>query len=127
MPKVLVTGAAGFIGFHLCRRLLVDGNEIVGLDNLNQYYDPSLKEARLAELAPFAQFSFHPMELADTTGIERLFEAEEPPLVVNLAAQAGVRYSIENPGVYVQSNVVGFLNVLEACRRHSVKHLVFAS
>jgi len=127
MPKVLVTGAAGFIGYHLCRRLLEDGNEVVGLDNLNQYYDPTLKEARLAELAPFPEFRFHRMDLADATGMERLFEDENPPLVVNLGAQAGVRYSIENPGVYVQSNVVGFLNVLEGCRKHGVKHLVFAS
>jgi len=127
MPKVLVTGAAGFIGYHLCRRLLEDGNEVVGLDNLNQYYDPTLKEARIAELAPFPEFRFHRMDLADATGMERLFEDENPPLVVNLGAQAGVRYSIENPGVYVQSNVVGFLNVLEGCRKHGVKHLVFAS
>lgn len=127
MSKVLVTGAAGFIGYHLCRRLLLDGHEVVGLDNLNQYYDPTLKEARLAELAPFPQFRFHRLDLANAEGMARLFDAEKPPLVVNLGAQAGVRYSLEKPDVYVQSNVVGFLSVLEGCRNHSVEHLVFAS
>lgn len=124
---VLVTGAAGFIGFHLARRLLDEGRAVVGLDNLNAYYDPALKEGRLRRLTERDTFTFHRMDLIDTAGIERLFAEHEPTLVVHLAAQAGVRYSLENPRAYIDSNVVGFLSILEACRAHPVDHLVYAS
>jgi UDP-glucuronate 4-epimerase len=127
MRKILVTGAAGFIGFHLCRRLLDGGDTVVGLDNLNAYYDVTLKEARLALLEKYGHFRFIRAGLADRPAMEAVFEAERPAIVVNLAAQAGVRYSLENPHAYVESNLVGFLNVLEGCRRHGVKHLLFAS
>ena len=125
--KILVTGAAGFIGFHLCRRLLSDGFAITGMDNLNDYYDPTLKQARLAMLREFPAFSFHQLDLADREGMRQLFAETQPEIVVHLAAQAGVRYSVENPHVYIESNVVGFLNILEGCRQHNVKHLVYAS
>ena len=125
--KILVTGAAGFIGFHLCRRLLSDGFAITGMDNLNDYYDPALKQARLTMLREFPAFSFHQLDLADREGMRRLFAETQPEIVVHLAAQAGVRYSVENPHVYIESNVVGFLNILEGCRQHNVKHLVYAS
>jgi UDP-glucuronate 4-epimerase len=124
---ILVTGAAGFIGFHLCDRLLADGHRVVGLDNLNDYYDPNLKRARLARLEGRDGFRFVRMDLADRDGIAALFAGERFGRVVNLAAQAGVRYSLVNPYAYVDSNVVGFLNILEGCRRHPVEHLVFAS
>ena len=125
--KILVTGAAGFIGFHLSRRLIDRGDEVVGLDNLNDYYDVSLKEARLSLLKGQSGFRFVKMDLIDQKGIEELFSGERFDKVVNLAAQVGVRYSLKNPGAYVQSNMVGFANVLEACRHHRVKHLVYAS
>ena len=125
--QILVTGAAGFIGFHLCRRLLSDGFAITGMDNLNDYYDPALKQARLAMLREFPAFSFHQLDLADRDGMRQLFAETQPEIVVHLAAQAGVRYSVENPHVYIESNVVGFLNILEGCRHHKVKHLVYAS
>jgi len=125
--KILVTGAAGFIGFHLCRRLLGEGLAVTGLDNLNDYYDPSLKQARLALLREFPAFSFHQLDVADRTGMEALFRELAPEYVVHLAAQAGVRYSVDHPHVYVESNVLGFLNILEGCRHHNVKHLVYAS
>ena len=128
--KVLVTGAAGFIGFHVSQYLINRGDTVVGLDNLNDYYDVSLKEARLQQLArnPNAeQFRFVKLDLADTTAIEALFAEEQFDRVVNLAAQAGVRYSIENPRAYIDSNIVGFLNILEGCRHNGVKHLVYAS
>ncbi|MCH2244471.1 MAG: NAD-dependent epimerase [Crocosphaera sp.] len=125
--KILVTGAAGFIGFHLSQKLLAKANEVIGLDNLNDYYDVSLKEARLASLKQHKDFSFYQLDLADKEGIEKLFKDHRFDMVVNLAAQAGVRYSIKNPHAYISSNIVGFTNILEGCRHSQVKHLVFAS
>jgi len=127
MRKILITGAAGFIGFHLARRLLEGDDGIVGIDNLNPYYDVTLKEARLAILRREGNFRFVRADLADRGALEALFKEEQPEIVVNLAAQAGVRYSLTNPRAYVDSNLVGFLNVLEGCRHGRVKHLVFAS
>lgn len=125
--KVLVTGAAGFIGSHVSQLLLARGDEVVGLDNLNNYYDPTLKQARLDRLLPLKGFRFVKQELADRDGIAALFAHEKFHRVVHLAAQAGVRYSLENPHAYIDSNVTGTLNVLEGCRHHGVEHLVFAS
>jgi UDP-glucuronate 4-epimerase len=125
--KVLVTGAAGFIGSHVSHRLLDRGDEVVGLDNLNNYYDPTLKEARLARLTPKTGFRFAKLDLADGPGMAALFKAERFDRVVHLAAQAGVRYSLENPQAYVDSNITGTLNVLEGCRHNGVQHLVYAS
>lgn len=125
--KLLVTGAAGFIGFHTARRLLERGDEVVGLDNLNAYYDPGLKAARLEILRRHAAFRFVKIDVADREAMDALFRAEKFQRVVHLAAQAGVRYSIDNPHVYVQSNITGFLHVIEGCRHHSVEHLVYAS
>ena len=125
--KYLITGAAGFIGFHLSKRLLGQGNSVVGIDNLNEYYDVNLKKARLNELKDDSGFTFHKLDLVDRKGIEKLFSENNFDYVVNLAAQAGVRYSLENPHAYVDSNIVGFLNILEGCRHNDIKHLVFAS
>jgi UDP-glucuronate 4-epimerase len=125
--RLLVTGAAGFIGMHVCKRLLGRGDSVVGLDNLNDYYDVSLKEARLAQLTEEERFSFVRLDLADREGMTALFARERFDVVVNLAAQAGVRYSLVNPHAYVEANLVGFMNVLEGCRHHAVKHLVYAS
>lgn len=125
--KILVTGAAGFIGFHLVRRLLGQGDQVMGLDNLNDYYDVRLKEARLRLLEAHPAFRFVRISLADRPAVEKLFFDEQFDVVVNLAAQAGVRYSLENPHAYIDSNIVGFLNVLEGCRHNGVKHLVYAS
>ncbi|NLK39977.1 MAG: SDR family NAD(P)-dependent oxidoreductase [Clostridiales bacterium] len=125
--KILVTGAAGFIGFYLSKRLLDMGCTVVGIDNLNDYYDVNLKRARLDLLNPYDTFTFHKMDLADKAGIEKLFTDQKFDIVVNLAAQAGVRYSITNPDAYINSNIVGFFNILEACRHHPVEHLVYAS
>jgi UDP-glucuronate 4-epimerase len=125
--RILVTGAAGFIGMHVCKRLLGRGDSVVGLDNLNDYYDVSLKEARLAQLTEKERFSFVRLDLADREGMTALFARERFDVVVNLAAQAGVRYSLVNPHAYVEANLVGFMNVLEGCRHHAVKHLVYAS
>ena len=125
--KILVTGAAGFIGMHLSLRLLAAGHVVVGLDNLNDYYDVALKKARLARLEHDNQFAFHQIDLSDRACMEALFQAEAFDCVINLAAQAGVRYSIENPHSYVDSNVTGFLHILEGCRHHNVGHLIYAS
>lgn len=125
--NILVTGAAGFIGYHLSRQLLEDGCCVIGIDNLNDYYDVSLKEARLHRLTHHDGFTFMRLDLADRDDMERLFQEHEFQVVVNLAAQAGVRYSLENPHSYVQANLVGFTNVLEGCRHTNVRHLVFAS
>ena len=125
--NLLVTGAAGFIGFHLCERLLRNGHQVHGFDNLNSYYDVRLKEARLKQLEPRAGFTFVPGDLADRGAVEQLFQRVKPQRVINLAAQAGVRYSITNPHAYVESNLAGFVNILEGCRHHQVEHLVYAS
>ena len=125
--KILVTGAAGFIGLHVTRRLLERGDEVVGIDNLNDYYDPRLKLARLECLKPYANFHFMRMDVADAAALAQLFTTERFSRVVHLAAQAGVRYSLSNPQAYIQSNLVGFSNVLEGCRQNSVEHLVYAS
>jgi len=125
--KILVTGAAGFIGMHVSERLLARGDEVLGLDNLNDYYDPSLKESRLERLRPLARFRFVKADVADRGAMARLFAEEKFDRVVHLAAQAGVRYSLKNPHAYVDSNLVGFVNVLEGCRHSRVAHLVYAS
>ena len=124
---VLVTGAAGFIGFHLCQRLVTDGRQVVGIDSMNEYYDINLKRARLDRLTKFPNFRFEQVELSDRDRISALFLSVAPETVVNLAAQAGVRYSLTNPQAYVESNLSGFLNILEGCRHTSVGHLVYAS
>lgn len=125
--SVLITGAAGFIGFYLSKRLLENGMEVIGFDNVNDYYDVSLKEDRLAILNKFPGFTFQKGDLADKEAVNALFATYKPAVVVNLAAQAGVRYSIDNPEAYISSNVVGFFNILEACRKFPVEHLVYAS
>jgi len=125
--RILVTGSAGFIGFHLAKRLLEDGHEVIGMDNLNNYYAVQLKEDRLAILKNNLAFRFCFVDLADRQGMADLFRTEKPEVVVNLAAQAGVRYSLENPHAYVDSNLTGFTNILEGCRHNGVKHLVYAS
>ena len=127
MGKILVTGSIGFIGFHLTQRLLNDGFSVIGIDNINDYYDVSLKLARLERLKPHNNFQFYQLDLSDRSGIEKLFTTNDIEIVVNLAAQAGVRYSLENPYAYVNSNILGFINILEACRHQQIKHLVYAS
>jgi UDP-glucuronate 4-epimerase len=124
---ILVTGAAGFIGFHVAHRLLAAGRDVVGIDNLNSYYDPSLKVARLTELTSFSNFHFEKLDLADRKGMAALFGAHRFPYVVHLAAQAGVRHSLIDPHAYVDANLVGFINVLEGCRHDQCRHLVYAS
>lgn len=132
-PRVLITGAAGFIGSYLAKRLLKDGYRVTGIDNMNHYYDVCLKEERLKSLEKYERFRFERMDIGDADALRNLFAEEQPELVVNLAAQAGVRYSIINPDSYIQSNIVGFYNILECCRhseeggRTKVKHLIFAS
>lgn len=125
--KILVTGAAGFIGAFVSKAFLEQGHQVVGIDNLNDYYDINLKHGRLEWLTPFKEFEFIKLDLADKAGINALFEQHNFDRVVNLAAQAGVRYSIENPSAYVDSNLIGFVNILEACRHHEIKHLLYAS
>lgn len=125
--KILLTGCAGFIGMHVAKILLDRGDHVVGIDNLNDYYDPCLKLARLEQLKPYVNFTFIKGDIADRAIVEELFAVEKPERVINLAAQAGVRYSLENPHAYIQSNIVGFANILEGCRHHGVQHLVYAS
>jgi len=127
MTRILVTGTAGFIGYHLAERLLARGDEVLGVDNVNDYYDVQLKRDRLARLARHERYCFAEIDLADRPALERRFAEFAPEVVVNLAAQPGVRYSLVNPHAYVGSNLVGFMNVLEGCRHHGVKHLVYAS
>lgn len=129
MPQdpVLITGTAGFIGFHVARRLLAQGRTVVGVDNMNAYYDVGLKEARLAELAKQPAFKFTKLDLADRAGVAALFARERLPLVVHLAAQAGVRYSLVDPYAYADANLIGFLNILEGCRHNGCRHLLYAS
>lgn len=123
----LITGAAGFIGCFLSKRLLEEGCRVIGIDNLNDYYDVKLKETRLELLNPFEKFTFVKEDISNKEAVQKIFEEYKPDVVVNLAAQAGVRYSIENPDVYIQSNIIGFYNILEACRHNPVDHLVYAS
>jgi UDP-glucuronate 4-epimerase len=125
--KILVTGCAGFIGMHTCLKLLERGDDVIGVDNLNDYYDVRLKEARLVQLSEHAKFTFHKIDLIDLLSLENIFLNTNIQGVVNLAAQAGVRYSLKNPHAYIQSNVVGFTNILECCRHHKIQHLVSAS
>ncbi len=127
MQSILVTGAAGFIGFHVARRLLADGGAVVALDNLNSYYDPELKKARLAELAAYRNFHFEQRDVADCEAMADLFAAYRLDVVIHLAAQAGVRHSLVDPHAYADSNVIGFLNILEGCRHGGCKHLIYAS
>ncbi|MBP7222951.1 MAG: GDP-mannose 4,6-dehydratase, partial [Sedimentibacter sp.] len=125
--KILITGAAGFIGFHLTRKLLDQSYEVIGIDNLNDYYDPTLKDSRLEILGGYDSFSFQKVDLKDKASVDSIFETYRPTHVINMAAQAGVRYSIENPYAYVDSNLLGFVNILEACRNYPVNHLLYAS
>ena len=127
MSRILVTGAAGFIGYHVCKELLKLGHTVIGMDNLNSYYSVQLKRDRLAQIQNYPQFQFHRIDLSDRGEMEWLFAEYQPEFVIHLAAQAGVRYSLENPHAYADSNLVGFLNILEGCRAGAVKHLVFAS
>ena len=127
MEKILVTGSSGFIGMHLSLSLLKSGYDIIGLDNMNDYYDPLLKEARLKRLMKYKNFSFFKGDIADEYFLKHVFIDTKPEKVVNLAAQAGVRYSIENPKTYINSNVLGFMNILEQCRHQNIKGLIYAS
>lgn len=125
--RILITGAAGFIGFHTALSLLNRGDTVIGIDNHNNYYDPTLKEARLSRLKNNNNFNFHRVDIIDKEAVNHVFESEPPDYVIHLAAQAGVRYSLENPYAYIDSNVIGFMNILEACRYYPIKHLVYAS
>ncbi|WHY00069.1 NAD-dependent epimerase [Neobacillus sp. DY30] len=125
--NILVTGTAGFIGFHLSKRLLAENYHVIGVDNLNDYYDVRLKDERLKQLENDDKFTFYKVDLADAEGLNKIFESHSIPIVINLAAQAGVRYSLTHPHSYVHSNLVGFVNILEACRHYQVEHLLYAS
>ena len=125
--KIIVTGSAGFIGFSLCEKLLKRGDDIIGIDNHNNYYDPKIKESRLKLLIKYSNYQHYRIDLTDQTNLDKIFNEQRPIKVVNLAAQAGVRYSMENPLAYINSNIVGFAHILENCRYHKVKHLVYAS
>ena len=127
MRKILITGAAGFIGYHLCSRLMEQGDRVVGIDNINDYYDVNLKLNRLKQIEGKRNFTFIKLDITDREGIHKLFAKEKFDIVVNMAAQAGVRYSLINPYTYIDSNINGFINILEGCRHHEVKHLVYAS
>ena len=126
-PKILVTGCAGFIGMHLCKALLKNGNEIFGIDNLNNYYSPILKNARLNELKCYDNFTFSKVDLTDKNSLVSIFQLFKPSKVVNLAAQVGVRNSLKNPEVYAESNIIGFLNLLECCKNFNIEGLIYAS
>jgi len=125
--KILITGAVGFIGFHLSKRLLNESYQIIGIDNLNNYYDLSLKQSRLEKLVKYNNFSFYKLDIKDKKIVDNVFKTHNPIYVIHLAAQAGVRYSLDNPYAYVDSNLIGFMNILEACRNYPVKHLIYAS
>jgi UDP-glucuronate 4-epimerase len=125
--KYMVTGAAGFIGYFLCKRLLGEGCSVIGIDNMNDYYDVKLEQDRLSHLEPYSNFTFLKIDISDKDAVMTAFDRYKPDVVVNLAAQAGVRYSLENPDAYINSNIIGFYNILEACRRYPVYHLVYAS
>jgi len=125
--KILITGAAGFIGYHLCKSLIEDGYEVLGIDNLNDYYDINLKQARLGQLKQFKSFKFNKIEITDRGSLTKSFQSFDPQTIVHLAAQVGVRYSIENPYNYIDSNLVGFLNIIELCRNNEVKSFIYAS
>ena len=125
--SLLITGCAGFIGYHLTKQRLQEGDHVVGVDSLNPYYDVSLKQARLAQLQAYSNFAFYPINITDSEAIPNLFATHQPKQVINLAAQAGVRYSLQNPLAYIQDNVLGFTNLIEACRLHQVEHLIYAS
>ena len=123
----MITGGAGFIGYHLIKRLLYEGSYIICIDNINDYYDVKLKHSRLKYLKPYDRLTFIKADISDKEKINNIFKEYKPNVVINLAAQAGVRYSIDNPDVYIQSNVIGFYNILEACRHYPVEHLIYAS
>ena len=127
MERILITGSSGFIGMHACKNLLDDGYKVFGIDNMNDYYDVSLKKARLNILLDYDNFNFKRVDISNLRQVEKIFETFKPQKVVNLAAQAGVRYSLENPHAYIQSNVVGFTNIIELCRNYEVKGLIYAS
>ena len=127
MKKIIVTGSAGFIGFSLSLKLMERGDYVIGIDNHNDYYDPKIKEARLEKLLKYSNYQHYRSDIIDETILDKIFKDHKPHKVVNLAAQAGVRYSIENPLAYIKSNIVGFANILESCRRHNIEHLVYAS
>ena len=127
IKKIFVTGSAGFIGFSLCQKLLDRGDAIVGVDNHNSYYDPKIKDARIKILENYQNYKHYRSDITDLKSLNKIFEEKKPDIVVNFAAQAGVRYSIENPLAYVNSNIVGFTHILECCRKFQIKHLVYAS